>query len=277
MYTTYGHNDILASSGQEMSGKGNLTPIENGFNYTGGSYYEGNSNSARISDYEKGNHGGVNNFHKIYFRSYYGAILPDAFTRKERKGSTVPLELFSPAIVQSRWPRYVHLHDHATRLVFSDGACLYNGRLNAHAGWGVVAAPPTYGSLAKNKCGRLESRSKSGHWYPQTSNRAELRGLLAALSEWDWEDEACATLVIAIDSEYVHNGATAWIKQWLRNGWRTSQGQPVMNQDLWEEILHKVGELAHKGTRLCLWKIKREYNDLADALAKEGAKKEPIE
>ena len=35
------------------------------------------------------------------------------------------------------------------------------------------------------------------------------------------------------DSQYVKNGITSWIKNWKKNGWKTSNKKPVLNKDLW--------------------------------------------
>ena len=42
----------------------------------------------------------------------------------------------------------------------------------------------------------------------QSSNRAELRAVIAALEFQVWDDESLKTVVIATDSEYVTLGAT---------------------------------------------------------------------
>jgi ribonuclease HI len=38
------------------------------------------------------------------------------------------------------------------------------------------------------------------------------------------------------DSTYVRNGIMSWMANWKRNGWRTKEGQPVKNEDLWREL-----------------------------------------
>ena len=39
------------------------------------------------------------------------------------------------------------------------------------------------------------------------------------------------------DSEYLMKGITIWIKNWQKNNWRTKNKKPVLNQDLWKELL----------------------------------------
>ena len=53
-----------------------------------------------------------------------------------------------------------------------------------------------------------------------------------------------AVISIVLDSKYVINGvwggvdseAEPWIKAWKKNNWKTSQGQPVKNMELWVAI-----------------------------------------
>jgi ribonuclease HI len=38
------------------------------------------------------------------------------------------------------------------------------------------------------------------------------------------------------DSQYVRNGITEWLPRWQANGWVSSSGKPVLNQDLWHQL-----------------------------------------
>jgi ribonuclease HI len=79
------------------------------------------------------------------------------------------------------------------------------------------------------------------------------------------------TLVFATDSEYVVEGATKWVKGWLKNGWKTAKGGSVKNKDLWEMLLGEVELLRDGGMKIEFWRIGRELNTMADKLAKDGA------
>ena len=38
------------------------------------------------------------------------------------------------------------------------------------------------------------------------------------------------------DSQYVRQGITAWMRNWKARGWRTADGKPVKNEDLWRRL-----------------------------------------
>jgi ribonuclease HI len=65
-----------------------------------------------------------------------------------------------------------------------------------------------------------------------TNNRMELR---AALTGFQALNRPCQ-IEVHTDSEYLQRGVTQWLDRWVRNGWRTSNKQPVKNQDLWRAL-----------------------------------------
>ena len=65
-----------------------------------------------------------------------------------------------------------------------------------------------------------------------TNNRMELVAPVEALDALP--DSSLVTLYT--DSQYVKNGITVWISNWKRNGWKTSNGKQVRNQDLWQAL-----------------------------------------
>lgn len=101
--------------------------------------------------------------------------------------------------------------------------------------------------------------------------------MIAALMYRRWSEEGFNSLVIATDSEYVANGATQWIQAWLRNGWKTSAGATVKNQDLWKCLLSQIEEHDKEGLRVQFWRIPREWNEVADRYAREAANETPSE
>ena len=68
-----------------------------------------------------------------------------------------------------------------------------------------------------------------------TNNRMELTAAIKTM-------EKLKTLklrddfTLRTDSKYVIEGYSNWIKNWKKNGWKTSSGKSVQNLDLWQKI-----------------------------------------
>jgi ribonuclease HI len=126
---------------------------------------------------------------------------------------------------------------------------------------------------------RLETMGPTGEKYTQTSNRAELRAVIAALQFLDWSadcNRSWRSLVFATDSEYVAVNATERIARWEAAGWKLASykgraPEPVKNQDLWKLLLLLIRILQQDGVNVALWRIPREWNERADEFAKKGA------
>jgi ribonuclease HI len=168
--------------------------------------------------------------------------------------------------------RFISRLDSNEMLIYTDGACLGNGQPNPRAGYGVVFREERPGQRGHFSVA-LELQGPMGDHRPHTSNRAELQAVIAALQFRSWPSEGWAKVVIATDSEYVVEGATSWIEGWLQNGWRTRNGEPVKNQDLWKCLLGWCEDAATfpAKTKLEFWRIPREWNTEADKWAKLGA------
>jgi ribonuclease HI len=152
--------------------------------------------------------------------------------------------------------------------MFTDGSCLANGTEDAQGGWAFIIKPGPDGVVS----GVLEQKGPDGQLYAATSNRAELRGAIAALEFRAWWGEGWERIVIATDSEYVAYGATAWLRSWASRNWRTSGGSPVANRDLWEKLSERMGACAEGGCETSFWRVPRAWNTEADQAAKAAAK-----
>ncbi|KAI0517464.1 ribonuclease H-like protein [Xylaria bambusicola] len=198
-----------------------------------------------------------------------GLVFPTEFIPPS---STIkPTELFLGKATYARLTRYIHRSDPRCILIFTDGACLNNGKANPRAGWALVHGPGFTGQPAQVASGRLENKGPYGDAGIQSNNRAELRAVIAALRLRHWTVEGFNNIVIATDSEYVAIGATQWVKAWVKNGWRTSGKEEVKNKDLWEALLGEVERWQAEGLSIQFWRIRREWNKDADAAAKKAA------
>lgn len=156
-------------------------------------------------------------------------------------------------------------------LIFTDGACLNNGKPNPKGSWAFVHGPGLTGQPALIASGRLENEGPFGDPSVQSNNRAELRAVIAALRFRDWTSDGFNTVIIANDSEYVTTGATEWARSWMRNGWRTASNEDVKNKDLWGMLLGEVERRYDEGLSIQFWRIPRDLNKVADAAAKKAA------
>jgi len=172
--------------------------------------------------------------------------------------------------------RFVRRKNKREFLIFTDGACLNNGQSNPSAGCAFIFHPittttPPLPAVDGTLSFRLENKGPTGADSAQTSNRAELRAVIAALQFRIWVGEGWDRLVIATDSEYVVNGATEWVQGWERKGWVTAKKEPVKNRDLWELLLREIRTHKGRGLDVVFWRIPRELNRDADEAAKKAA------
>jgi ribonuclease HI len=101
--------------------------------------------------------------------------------------------------------------------IITDGACIGNP---GPGGWACILR---YNSHKKELSGRDRAT---------TNNRMELTAAIRGLEALR---EPCEVEVVT-DSQYLKNGISTWIQGWKRNGWKTKDKKPVLNQDLWVEL-----------------------------------------
>ena len=105
--------------------------------------------------------------------------------------------------------------------IFTDGACKGNP---GPGGWGAL--------LRK---GDTEKELRGGE-VQTTNNRMELTAVIRALQAL----KRPCTVDVSTDSKYVIDGITKWIHGWQKRGWKTAAKKPVLNEDLWRELLDAV-------------------------------------
>ena len=81
-----------------------------------------------------------------------------------------------------------------------------------------------------------------------------------------WAGEGFSRIKLAYDSEYAVKGISEWILEWRKNGWTTTTGSPVANQDLWKKLEEKLREMEERGMLVQFCKIPREWYAKAGAV-----------
>lgn len=135
--------------------------------------------------------------------------------------------------------------------LYTDGACSGNP---GPGGWGVVLL---YGDHRKEL---------NGGDPETTNNRMEITAVIEGLKALKFPCE----VDIYSDSAYTVNAFREhWVDGWARSGWKKADKKPVLNADLWQELL----ELTHKH-KVIFHKVKghadNELNNRCDELARSG-------
>lgn len=134
--------------------------------------------------------------------------------------------------------------------LYTDGACSYNP---GPGGYGIVLV---YKNTKKEFSGFCENT---------TNNRMEIT---AVIEGFKLLKEPCDVIVYS-DSAYTLNAfLLGWIENWKENNWKTANKKPVLNLDLWQELMevikpHKVTWVKVKGH------ADNELNNRCDALARK--------
>jgi len=151
--------------------------------------------------------------------------------------------------------------------VFTDGACVGNGRSSAKGGYACVW--PDHPEL-------------TGGWplrdgETPTNNRAEFTAFLRACKDADVADPVSGapgtqrTLHVFTDSQLLVKTVSNWLPVWRKNGWKKRDGTSVMNLDLCERIAEACDRRPVRMTHVRAHTTGKDaasnHNRLADELA----------
>lgn len=109
--------------------------------------------------------------------------------------------------------------------IFTDGSSRGNP---GPGGYGYIA-------IYQDAAGEMQVKEGGGEEDPTTNNRMELMAVIKALESCDRKK-----IKVYLDAAYVLNGITKWVFGWEKNGWKTSQKEPVSNEDLWKRLMAAV-------------------------------------
>lgn len=83
---------------------------------------------------------------------------------------------------------------------------------------------------------------KHGTKTDTTNNIMELEAVCEALEALT---EPCDVKVFS-DSVYVVNGFNVWKRNWIRNGWKNTKGQAILNKEVWVRLVNASKRFDHK-------------------------------
>ncbi len=169
--------------------------------------------------------------------------------------------------MDSNPPRYIYGADKAFKKmtekrepfveIYTDGACSGNP---GKGGYGAILR------FGKN------TKEISGCAVNSTNNRMELTAVIQALRQLK---RPCRVRLFS-DSSYVIKGVTEWLPSWIKRNWKNAKKNPVLNRDLWEDLLkvsrpHNVEWIWVKGHH------GQRENERCDELARDAIRKCDVE
>ena len=173
----------------------------------------------------------------------------------QRKGNSTPAAAEAPRGKTGGKTRGKGDPDRPEVTIHCDGACRGNPGVGG------------YGAIIDRKGSDRKGREETvrGAVARTTNNRMELTAAIEGLRSLDGNFR----VKIFTDSQYLRNGITSWIHNWLQRGWKTAARKSVCNRDLWEELHALCGKhdiqwewvRGHSG---------HDLNERADDLANEA-------
>ena len=183
---------------------------------------------------------------------------PEPEAKKPRKAILLE-DTISP---MKKSPNGLKIDENGFAHVYTDGACSQNGRAGAKAGYGIWWADD-------HEFNRGEPVTKP------TNNAAEIQAIIETVKIA--RSRQMDKILIHTDSQFVINCVQSWMPKWKKNGWKTSNQEPVKNK-IELEVLDK--ELS--GAKAQKIAVKFQHvrghqgiygNEKADELARQGAEK----
>lgn len=167
-----------------------------------------------------------------FLKKYFGKEMAEAQTEAPPVRQSI-----SPHVVESESRSIKTFH------LFTDGACSDNGRRGARAGFGLHVYSQLTGIPPSDRSDPLPRTEQ------QTNNRAELRGIQAALDFCDMYkpniEKEYGEVCIWTDSEYSLHSLTKWAPGWKLRGWKKGDGGLIQNLDLIRSLYERLQSMPH--------------------------------
>ena len=143
-----------------------------------------------------------------------------------------------------------------TACVYTDGSCLGNPGRGGFAAVGILCQDSE----------KPYFKISGGETFT-TNNAMELKGVINGMEKA--KQNGWSHFTLYTDSNYIVQGISKWVDNWVLNNWKTSTGKDVKNKDLWKRLyelksphIKIVWVKAHNGNK---------WNEVVDKLAKENA------
>lgn len=135
--------------------------------------------------------------------------------------------------------------------VHCDGGVRGNGKETNIGGWG---------SVIKHNFETFELRSAVEN---TTNNKMEM---VACIESLKYIKDKDSSVNVISDSAYLINGMNSWTINWVKNNWITSKKEPVLNKELWIELLELSKGFREIRFIKCKGHSDNEDNNRADKL-----------
>ncbi|CAD5210298.1 unnamed protein product [Bursaphelenchus xylophilus] len=139
---------------------------------------------------------------------------------------------------------------------FTDGAVSNNGNPNARGGFGIHFP----GGEMRDVKGPLPGPV-------QTNNRAEYHAIIEAQNRA--RSAGYDSIKISTDSQVASRSVNEWLPKWKENGFRTSTGRPVADQDLLKRMEKNMRTIKTEVSHV-RGHGENASNKMADSLARQG-------
>jgi len=160
-------------------------------------------------------------------------------------------------------------------IIYTDGGCSKNNSKNCLGAYAYLIISGN--NVIDRECCKVTDT---------TNNRMELMGAISGMNRLKlkyylaWKNLKSVECKIITDSQYLSNGYNNYLQSWTKNNWIKSNGQKVLNIDLWKQI----AELSPEFLRLEFLWIRGHaydlYNNEVDAMINKvlyGKKKKVVE